>query len=182
MFVQKVDGNLIGEVKLLTDRELEEPDLDIRVPGLERFTRTFPEEECDVSSSEEQVPQKSSRSSFFSFLSMLRQSSPSSRVIPYTGVSSSLPLKSPRRRALRWYKIKPELHSTGTSPDIWNWDLGLWTLDFFYVLRMTQGYQLNHSLSQRLLKHFFDNVLLDHVGLILVLPLAVHLFLFVLSR
>ena len=101
ILVPKVDGNLIGEVKLLTDRELEEPDLDIRVPGLERFTRTFSEEECDVSSSEEQVPQKSSRSSFFSFLSMLRQSSPTSRVIPYTGVSSSLPLKSPRRRTLR---------------------------------------------------------------------------------
>ena len=41
---------------------------------------------------------------------------------------------------------------------------------------MTQGYQLDHSLSQRLFKHFFDNVLLEHVGLIHVLPLAVHLF------
>ena len=44
-------------------------------------------------------------------------------------------------------------------------DFGLWTLDFFYRLRMTQGYQLGHSLSQRLLKHFFDNVLLEHVEL-----------------
>ena len=42
-------------------------------------------------------------------------------------------------------------------------------------LTMTQGYQLDHSLSQRLLKHFIDNVLLEHVGLIHVLPLAVHL-------
>ena len=58
---------------------------------------------------------------------------------------------------------------------------GLWTLDFFYRLWMTQGYQLDHSLSQRLSKHFFDNVLLEHVGLIRVLPLTVHLF-FVLSR
>ena len=43
---------------------------------------------------------------------------------------------------------------------------------------MTQGYQLDHSnsISQRLLKHFFDNVLLEHVGLICVLPLAVRLF------
>ena len=39
---------------------------------------------------------------------------------------------------------------------------------------MTQGYQLDHSLSQRLLKHFFDNVLFENVGLIHVLPLAVH--------
>ena len=36
---------------------------------------------------------------------------------------------------------------------ICNLDFGfLWTLDFFYGLRMTQGYQLDHSLSQRLLK------------------------------
>ena len=55
-------------------------------------------------------------------------------------------------------------------------DFGLWTLDFFYGLRMTQDNQLDLSLSQRLLKHFFDNVLHEHVGLIWVLPLAVHLF------
>ena len=41
---------------------------------------------------------------------------------------------------------------------------------------MTQGYELDHSLSQGLLKHFFDNVLLEHVGLVCVLTLAVHLF------
>ena len=70
---------------------------------------------------------------------------------------------------------KPELDSRGTSPGIRNLGFGLLTLDFFYGLRMTQGYQLDHSLLQRLLKHFFDNVLLEHVGLILVLPLAVHL-------
>ena len=70
---------------------------------------------------------------------------------------------------------KPELDSRGTSQGIRNLDFGLLTLDFFYGLRMTQGYQLDHSLLQRLLKHFFDNVLLEHVGLILVLPLAVHL-------
>ena len=52
-----------------------------------------------------------------------------------------------------------------------------WTLEFFYGLGMINGYQLDHSLSQRLLKHFFDNVLCEHVGLICVLPLAVHLFL-----
>ena len=77
-----------------------------------------------------------------------------------------------------WGSIKKEtrLESTGTSPGIWNLDFDLWTLDFFYELRMTQGYQLDHSLSQRLLKHFFDNVLFKNVGLIHVLPLAVHLF------
>ena len=35
---------------------------------------------------------------------------------------------------------------------------------------------MDHSLSQRLLKHFFDNVLLEHVGLIHVLTFAVHVF------
>ena len=52
------------------------------------------------------------------------------------------------------------LESTGTSPGICNLDFGLWILDFFYGLRMTQGYQLDHSISQRLLKHFFGNVIL----------------------
>ena len=37
------------------------------------------------------------------------------------------------------------------------------------------GYKLDHSLSLRLLKPFFDNVLLEHVSLPHVLPLAVHL-------
>ena len=41
---------------------------------------------------------------------------------------------------------------------------------------MTQGYQLDHLQSLRLLKHFCDNVLLEHVGLPHhVLPLAVYL-------
>ena len=31
-------------------------------------------------------------------------------------------------------------------------------------------------LSQRLFKHFFDNVLIEHVGFIHVSPLTVHLF------
>ena len=94
--VLKVDGNLIGEVKLLTDREHGEPDLDFRVPGLERFSRKYPEKECGESSPEEQVTQKSSKQSYFSFLAMLTRSSSSSSL-----VSSSLTLKSPRRRTLR---------------------------------------------------------------------------------
>ena len=93
---RQVDGNLIGEVKLLTDREHEEPDLDFRVPRLERFSRKFPDEECSESSPEEQVAQKSSKQSYFSFLAMLTRSSSSSSL-----VSSSLSLKSPRRRTLR---------------------------------------------------------------------------------
>ena len=42
---------------------------------------------------------------------------------------------------------------------------------------MTQDYQMDHSLSLRLLKPFFDNVLLEHGELPHVLPLAVHLVL-----
>ena len=37
------------------------------------------------------------------------------------------------------------LESTGTSPGIWNLEFGLWTLDFFDWLRMTPGYQPDHS-------------------------------------
>ena len=47
-------------------------------------------------------------------------------------------------------------------------------MDFFYGVGMTQGYQLDQL---RLLYHFFDNVLLELVGLPHVLPLTgtVHL-------
>ena len=42
-------------------------------------------------------------------------------------------------------------------------DFGLWSLDFFYGLRMTKHYQLDHLLlSLRLLKSFSENVLLEH--------------------
>ena len=68
--------------------------------------------------------------------------------------------------------MKTRLESTGTSPGIWNMHSGLWTLDFFYGMRMTQGYQLDHSLSKRL-----DNVLLENVGLTRVLPLTAYRFL-----
>ena len=48
-------------------------------------------------------------------------------------------------------------------------------MDIFYGLGLTQSYQMYHSLSLRLLKHFFDDVLLEHGELAHVLPLAVHL-------
>ena len=51
--------------------------------------------------------------------------------------------------------VKTRLELTGTSPGILNLHFVLLSLDFFYGLRMTQGYQLDHSLSQRLLKLFF---------------------------
>ena len=49
------------------------------------------------------------------------------------------------------------------------------SLDFFYELWMTQGYQLDHTLLLFILKTFFDDVLLEHDGLYHVLPIAVHL-------
>ena len=59
------------------------------------------------------------------------------------------------------YSVNENLNQTGVDRDKpRNLDFGLWSLDFFYGLRMTKGYQLDHSLSQRLLKYFFDNVLL----------------------
>ena len=70
--------------------------------------------------------------------------------------------------------FKPDLSRQGQAKEFgigfMDFGLLLWTKD-----DSTQGYQLDHSLSFRLLKHFFDDVLLEHVGLIRVLPLAVHL-------
>ena len=40
---------------------------------------------------------------------------------------------------------------------------------------MIQGYQMDQSLSLRLIKSVLDNVLLEHGGLPCVLPFAVHL-------
>ena len=42
--------------------------------------------------------------------------------------------------------------------------------------QLPQGYQVDHSLPQRLYQRNDLNVLLEHVGLIRVFPLAVHLF------
>ena len=78
--------------------------------------------------------------------------------------------------ALLWFTIFISKDQTRIDRvKLRNLEFGL----LLYGLRMTQGYQLDHSLSQGLLKHktFFDNVLLEHVRLTGVLPLAVHLFL-----
>ena len=63
------------------------------------------------------------------------------------------------------------------SPSLYPVDSQHGLLLLFCRVGMTQGYQLDHSLSLRfrLLKPFFDNVLLEHGGLPHVLPLAVHL-------
>ena len=51
----------------------------------------------------------------------------------------------------------------------------IWSWNIFYEFRMTQGYQLDHLLSLRVLKPFCDNVVLEYGGLPHVLPLNVHL-------
>ena len=59
---------------------------------------------------------------------------------------------SPASRGM-WWKKWTRLKSTGKSPAR-NLEFGLWfiwTLDFFNGLRMTQSYQLDRPLSQRLL-------------------------------
>ena len=72
--------------------------------------------------------------------------------------------------------VTTRLESTGISQGIWTLVYGLWTSSLFYGLMMTQGYQVDHSLPQRLYQRNVLNVLLEHVGLIRVFPLAVHLF------
>ena len=54
-------------------------------------------------------------------------------------------------------------------------ELCICSWDFIYGLGKTQYYQLNQFLSLRLLKPFFDNVLLELGGLPHVFPLAVRL-------
>ena len=52
----------------------------------------------------------------------------------------------------------------------------IWPLCFsLYGPGISQGYQLDHLLSLRLLEPFFDNVLLVDGGLPHVLPLAAYL-------
>ena len=63
-----------------------------------------------------------------------------------------------------------DLQLTGTG--IFSLDFGICSWDFFYGLRMSQSYQLVELLTLRLLKPFFDNVLLE---LGHVISLAVHL-------
>jgi len=68
---RQVDGNLVGEVKMLVDNNLEEPLSLINIKSYERFL-TF--EECDMDM-EENVKEEPSKKSCFSFLSSLRPSS-----------------------------------------------------------------------------------------------------------
>ena len=49
------------------------------------------------------------------------------------------------------------------------------TWDTLLTLRSSWGFYLNHLIPLRPLKSVFDNVLFEHGGLPLVLPLAVHL-------
>ena len=66
--------------------------------------------------------------------------------------------------------IIPDLHSTGKSQTF-----GLWTSSIDLGL---DSYQVDHSLSLRLLKPFTDNIILIYGELPHVLPLAVHLEIF----
>ena len=70
-------------------------------------------------------------------------------------------------------EIRTRLESTGTIPGVWNLDFGLllWTED-------DSGLPTGPLTFTKTLKTFFYNVLLEHVGLIRVLPLVVHLFFF----
>ena len=51
-----------------------------------------------------------------------------------------------------------------------NFEFRLWFIMDFELLLWTEDnsgfYQLEHSLSQRLLKHLFDNILVENVGLL----------------
>jgi len=76
---RQVDGNLIGEVKLLVDKDLAEPDESLGIPSWKRF-QNLSDNKSSTSNSSSPSP---STSSCFSFLSLLKpSSSPSSLISP----------------------------------------------------------------------------------------------------
>ena len=72
---RQVDGNLVGEVRMLVDRELQEPLSMLRLKSWDRLA-TFPDSDASESVSPEE---ETSKQSCFSFLSLLK---PSSSVSP----------------------------------------------------------------------------------------------------
>jgi len=101
---RQVDGNLVGEVKMLVDRDLAEPDEELRIPSWDRFMTT------ETPSSTKSSPEDEKKSCF-SFLSLLRPSSSSSTT---PSISSASP-------ALRMKRKHPS-HVTSPMPS-WVWDM-----------------------------------------------------------
>ena len=105
MMCAQVDGNLVGEVRMLVDRELEEPDTGARLPSWARLVT------LDTGGSSDSSPDTDTgdSSSCFSFLSMLRPSSVSSSSAANT---FKAPQRWRRRHNARQVLILPYLAST----------------------------------------------------------------------
>ena len=84
----QVDGNLVGEVRMLVDRELEEPDTGARLPSWARLVTL--DTGGAGGSSDSSPDTDTGDSSCFSFLSMLRPPSVSS-------TSAANTFKAPQR-------------------------------------------------------------------------------------
>ena len=101
-----MDGNLVGEVRMLVDRELEEPDTGARLASWARLV-TLDTGGAGGSSDSSPDTDTGDRSSCFSFLSMLRPSSVSSSS---AANSFKAPQRWRRRHNARQVLILP--HST----------------------------------------------------------------------
>ena len=73
---------------------------------------------------------------------------------------------------LRTLHIKPDLSRQGQSQEFGICTFFLWILDFFLWTEDDSGLPNGPLTITKTLKHFFDNVLLEHVELIRVLPLV----------
>ena len=104
---RQVDGNLVGEVKMLVDKELEEPLDMVKIKSLDRFVEIVGDNSNNISDSSEEVTKKSC----FSFLNSLRSSSSTVEPMPTT-VTVNQP------------KYKHKFSSKVLSPlPPWVWDM-----------------------------------------------------------
>ena len=109
---RQVDGNLVGEVRMLVDRELPEPLSMLRLKSWDRLA-TFPDNRGESLSPEAGEETNRQSASCFSFLSLLKPSSSSSDGRPE---SRERPRQKPRARR----KYPGEILSPLPS---WVWDL-----------------------------------------------------------
>ena len=104
---RQVDGNLVGEVKMLVDKELEEPLDMVKIKSLDRFMEIVGDNSNNISDSPEEVTKKSC----FSFLNSLRSSSSTVEPMPTT-----ITVNQP--------KYKHKFNSKVLSPlPPWVWDM-----------------------------------------------------------
>ena len=111
---RQVDGNLVGEVKMLADVELGEPDQMLRIPSWNRFFNLDTTGEADVNTTN--TPDDDEKKFCFSFMSRFRTPSCSSSAAVSPSSSSSSSLYRTRGR----YRRRCPSHVLSPLPS-WVW-------------------------------------------------------------